>query len=216
MSTVYHKINSIFKRDDRGRLVVGEWSDDTLDYLKDNEWEFTEKVDGTNIRLHFDDTDASFRGNEHAFISGRTDNAQIPPKLLNRLVELMKSMPLESVFSAAAVTLYGEGYGAGIQKGGGNYKSDGCDFVLFDVMVGGWWLGRDDVDDVAKRLGIDSVPVLGHGTLYDACDYVKANPESLRWPGVRMEGIVARPTVQLFDRRESRIITKIKARDFNE
>ena len=42
---------------------------------------------------------------------------------------------LGEVFPDGAAVLYGEGYGAKIQKGGGNYRAD-QDFVLFDVRVG--------------------------------------------------------------------------------
>ena len=44
----YHKINSVFKRDERGNFIE-EYADDVFEYLKDNVWVFTEKVDGTNI-----------------------------------------------------------------------------------------------------------------------------------------------------------------------
>lgn len=211
--TEYHKIDSIFKRDTRGRIVETEYARPEFEYLADNTWVFTEKVDGTNIRLGYGG-DPNFRGNEHSFIRGRTDNAQLPPHLLNRLVEIMRAAPFESVFDGPVV-LYGEGYGAKIQKGGGNYIPDGCDFVLFDVRVGNWWLRRDAVEDVAQKLGLTVVPVLGKGTLTDAVEMARDGFPSARWPGVKMaEGLVLRPEVELFDRRGDRVITKIKHKDF--
>lgn len=212
----YHKIDSIFRRDTRGRIIEGEYSRPEFEYLADREWEFTEKVDGTNIRLSYDGS-PTFAGNEHAYIAGRTDAAQIPPHLLNRLMELMRAMPFGEVFGTdpTDVTLYGEGYGAKIQKGGGNYHRDRCDFVLFDVRVGGWWLTRDAVEDVAVKLGLSAVPVVDRGTLADAVEMTRGGFSSARWPGVLVaEGIVARPTVELLDRGGRRVITKIKARDF--
>jgi hypothetical protein len=149
--TEYHKIDSIFKRNTQSRLVETEYARPEFEYLANNMWVFTEKVDGTNIRLGYGGS-PEFRGNEHAFIRGRTDAAQIPPHLLLRLVDIMRAAPFESVFDGPVV-LYGEGYGAKIQKGGGNYIPDGCDFALFDVRVGNWWLRRDAVEDVADKLG---------------------------------------------------------------
>jgi hypothetical protein len=214
--TEYHKIDSIYVRDPRGRILEGQYARPEFAYLADREWVFTEKVDGTNIRLSYDGS-PSFTGNEHAYIAGRTDNAQIPPHLLNRLIELMRAMPLGEVFGPEPtdVVLYGEGYGAKIQKGGGRYLPDRCDFVLFDVKVGSWWLTRDAVEDVAAKLGIAAVPVIGTGTLDGAVEMAKDGFASARWPGVLVaEGIVARPAVELFDRGGRRIITKIKAKDF--
>ena len=46
----YHKINSIFQRDERGRFTK-KYSIPEFEYLKDNIWTGTEKVDGTNIRI---------------------------------------------------------------------------------------------------------------------------------------------------------------------
>ncbi len=62
------------------------------------------------------------------------------------------------------ITLYGEGYGGGIQKGGAEYtsktKGGAVNFRLFDVLVGETWLRRADVEDVAEKLGIKCVPLI--------------------------------------------------------
>lgn len=217
MNAKYHKIDTLFRRDRAtNRIIEGDWTRPEFAYLADNEWEFTEKVDGTNIRLGYDAA-STFAGNEHAYIAGRTDEAQIPPHLLNRLIELMRAMPLAEVFGTEPtdVTLYGEGYGAKIQKGGGDYHRDRCDFVLFDVLIGGFWLRREDVDDVAVKLGIESVPILDRGNLHDAVEMAREGFPSARWPGVTAaEGIVARPATELMGRSGDRIITKVKTRDF--
>ena len=108
--------------------------------------------------------------------------------------------------------LYGEGYGAGIQKVGVNYRPD-KDFVLFDVRVGRWWLQRQDVEGIASMLGLDVVPVVGRSTLFDAIDIVREGIRSA-WGDFQAEGVVARPAVELARRDGSRIIAKIKCRDF--
>ena len=62
------------------------------------------------------------------------------------------------------ITLYGEGYGGGIQKGGGAYtsktKGGKASFRLFDVFIGETWLDRENVEDIASKLGIKTVPLI--------------------------------------------------------
>jgi hypothetical protein len=210
----YHKIQTIFKRDlsKKGQLILGDYSLPEFAYLKDNDWVFTEKVDGTNIRVLWDGQKVTF--------GGKTDNAQIPVPLLYRLQELFEGTAMRQVFIEkfgeepnSQVCLYGEGYGAKIQKGGGNYKADGVDFVLFDVRVGTWWLLRDDVEDVARAFGLQVVPILGHGTLDQAVARAREGFPSA-WGGFLAEGLVLRPATELKTRKGERLITKIKHIDF--
>ncbi|RYG28098.1 hypothetical protein EON81_29105 [bacterium] len=127
----YHKIQTVFKRDLANRsktLLLGEYSLPEFQFLKDCPWVFTEKVDGTNIRIIIEDGRVRF--------GGKTDNAQIPAFLVERLRSIFEPQNalLQEIFPAGAC-LYGEGYGARIQKHGANY-GPGQDFVLFDVKVG--------------------------------------------------------------------------------
>ena len=204
----YHKIQSIFKRDmtsPRKTLIEGDWTQPEFEYLAGNAWEFTEKVDGTNIRVILKDGAVTF--------GGRTDEAQIPAKLAERLNErfLPQAALMVEVLGNDAV-LYGEGYGAKIQKVGGSYRPD-QDFVLFDVRVGPWWLKRLDVQDIGEQLGLDVVPVIGSGSLHDAVAWAKRGIRST-WGDFEAEGIVARPSVELQTRGGQRLIAKIKCRDF--
>ena len=81
MLTEYHKIETLFNRDPlTKKLIEGSFRNETIEYLKDNIWEFTEKVDGTNIRIYWNGHKVTFYG--------RTNNAQIPSELTNRLIEL--------------------------------------------------------------------------------------------------------------------------------
>lgn len=207
---VYPKIQTIFKRDmaNRGRIMPGVYSTPEIEYLAGNRWEFTEKVDGTNIRVIWQ------RGESRRF-GGKTDNAQIPARLIERLEDLFPLDKLDASINhdVSALTLYGEGYGAKIQKGGGNYKPDGVDFVLFDVLVDEWWLKREAVEDVANCLEINAVPVLCSGPLNLAVKMASEGFDS-EWGKFPAEGIVLRPTIELKSRAGHRIITKIKHRDF--
>lgn len=212
----YPKINSIYKRDDRGRFIDGAWSRDEFEFLCDKPWQWTEKVDGTNIRLYWTPGQTFGIEGPTEFIKGRTDRAQIPPKLLSALIAIYTTVPFPDVFADAdsGVVLYGEGYGAGIQKGGGNYRPDPS-FVLFDVKVGDWWLKRDAVKDIGEGLGVAVVPPALEGSIADAVKAVRDDEIPSGWSGIkRPEGVVGRPLVDLFNRRGERIITKIKAKDF--
>ena len=207
--TEYHKIQTVFKRDPATKyrtLLLGEFSTPEFGYLRDNLWVFTEKVDGMNIRVVW--------ANETITFGGKTNAAQIPAHLINALNQMFLPQVerFREVFPDGLACLYGEGYGAKIQKGGGSYRPD-QGFVLFDVRVGEWWLQRADVDDVASKFGLDVVPMIGAGTLEDLVGLVRGGFQS-RWGDFAAEGIVARPETELMTRGGQRIITKLKHRDF--
>lgn len=211
----YHKIDTVFKRDPATKhktLIEGDYSNDAFAYLANNEWVFTEKVDGTNIRVMCGPCEGTTYGIK---FGGKTDAASIPAflveKLQARFLTDEQSARLKEIFPDGGI-LYGEGYGAKIQKGGGNYRQD-QDFVLFDVKVGDWWLQRADVDDVAAKLDLDVAPIIGRGTLNDMVEMTRKGFNST-WGEFAAEGIVARPSTELKTRSGHRIITKIKHRDF--
>lgn len=212
MSDLYHKIPGLYKREEQKpfRLIEGVYREPEIELLKNIDWVFTEKVDGTNIRVIWDGHNVVF--------GGRTENAQIPSHLVTKLNELFMGTRMEQVFEQVfgegKAILYGEGYGAKIQKGGGNY-SDTQKFVLFDVKVGDFYLRRDDVVDVAIKFGLEVVPVVHTGPLAEGVELVK-NGLTSQWGDFPAEGLVAKPVVDLFTRKGDRIITKIKAEDFKE
>ena len=213
-SMKYHKILTLFKRNTETNfktLLEGEYACPEFEYLKDATWAFTEKVDGTNTRVMWDAKQVRF--------GGRTDNAQIPALLLSRLQDLFPQDRLKAAFPNTQededinVCLYGEGYGAKIQKGGGNYLSSGCDFVLFDIMINGIFLKREAVLDIASKLGTFVAPMVGAGTIDEMVLMVKSGFNSV-WGDFQAEGIVARTDVELMSRTGDRLITKLKCKDF--
>jgi ATP-dependent RNA circularization protein (DNA/RNA ligase family) len=181
-----------------------------LNILKINEWIFTEKVDGTNIRIFWDGHKVTF--------GGRTENAQLPGGVVERLQELFLNNEteelLEQKFGENEVIFFGEGYGGKIQKGSG-YKNT-QDFILFDILVGETWLKREDVEELAKSFNLDVVPVVLEGTLDEAVKYVEGRPMSIIGENIdkEMEGLVGTPKARLTDFRGNRIIVKIKTCDF--
>lgn len=217
----YHKINAPFKRDmglPGNPLIRNSWAEPEFEYLANNDWTFTEKVDGTNIVIEYTPAEQyDNAGSGPAFlpsrveIGGRTANSQIPAGLLEMLKQRFTPELFEAVGIKTGITLYGEGMGPKI-NGGGKYF-DKPTFVLFDVVVGDWWLLPEAVTEVSEDLGILRAPVLGYGTLDEAIRNVKLGLPS-QFGDFEAEGIVATPRVPLFNRAGKRIITKIKARDF--
>ena len=205
----YEKIETVFCRDTNGtkRLILDNYRNPTIAYLKDNMWLFTEKVDGTNIRVHWDGHKVEF--------GGRTDKAQIPGPLLNKLNEMFMTTEAEELFEQTwgdkDVILFGEGYGPKIQNGG-DYRSD-VSFILFDVLVGNNYQEREWVEKTAQMFNIDVVPIVLTGTIQDGIDYVMKHPQSTMGTAM-MEGVVGRPMIELRDRRGERVIVKIKWEDF--
>lgn len=203
---VYHKIQSIYKRDSENNFktfLEGQYSRPEFEWLKNNKWVATEKVDGTNVRIIWDGHLVEARG--------KTDNAQMPGPLLKAVDELFLPEKFSSVFDGP-VTLYGEGYGGKIQKAGATYGPEQR-FVLFDIWIDGLWLPRSAVEGIADNLGLPLVPVVFEGTLDQMVEQTKLGWVS-QWGDFQAEGIVVRPEVELLDRRGHRIITKIKGKDF--
>lgn len=205
----YHKIETVFNRSTNGdkRLIWGDYRNETVEYLANNIWQFTEKIDGTNIRIHWD--------GHNVEIGGRTDRAQIPKHLMDYLSATFLTPEVEELFEQTYgekdVILFGEGYGAKIQNGG-DYRSD-VSFILFDVLIGDNWQSREWVEATAKMFGIDVVPIVLEGTIGDGIDYVIQHNNSTIGKAV-MEGVVGRPKVEMKDRLGNRIIVKIKWKDF--
>jgi hypothetical protein len=213
----YHKIHTMFKRDKKDAMMLGEWTDPIFEYLQENKWRCTEKIDGTNIRVTIDPISEAIRsiGQAEVRFDGRTDNALLPAKLVNwmagKFFDKTMLQTLKEKFPDGAI-LYGEGCGDGIGKMGAHYGPQ-QGFVLFDVRVGDWWLQRDAVNDVAETLGLRSVKDVGYFTLHEAIELVEKGYHS-EFGDFLAEGLIAEPCVPMFNRKGERVITKIKTRDF--
>ena len=211
MNIEYHKIEGLYAREETTKkLIEGVYRNPAVEYLKDAMWIFTEKIDGTNIRVYWDGYKVSF--------AGRTEKALIPTELQEKLNALfggeVNEQMFEQHFKNKEVILFGEGYGRKIQNGR-LYIPDGVSFILFDVMVNGRFLERDEVNEIANAFGIRSVPVILKGTIQEAVDFVKSKPNSTI--GIaNMEGLVGVPAANLLDRWGNRIIVKVKVRDIEE
>jgi len=190
----YPKIQSVYHRyvDDphKGKFIIGEWSDPVFEYLKNNIWVWKEKVDGTNIRVQYwgspnTPETADSAGYPYVVVKGRTDKAERIEPLYSNIEKMFPPDWFQEHFEPGVdVCLYGEGYGAGIQKGG-KYRSDQS-FVLFDIKIDDyWWLQNDAIATIAEDGDIDYIPVK-----------------------------VGQPLISLNMRNGQRVICKIKTKDF--
>lgn len=218
----YQKIQTLFKRDERNIIIPDQFTYPEFEILKDLKWECTEKIDGTNIRIELASSGNSEDGIIMSF-KGRTDKAIIPEHLLTKLnwlfdrEHLMEALNITDETQDCNITLYGEGYGVKIQKGG-NYISNDVNFILFDVKIGKWWLDRESIKDIADKLGINAVPLMGYMTIPEAIEYVKKGFKSTiaENKDYDAEGLVLKTPCGLLKRDGERLITKIKTVDFRK
>ena len=208
----YGKIETLFERDEKTFKVRPDvLKNRTYSLLKT--WHWTEKVDGTNIRCVWREG--------HLTFGGKTDTAQIHADLIKWLYANISTIALNNTFpdktgKPADVVIYGEGYGAGIQKGGGDYSAV-KKLIIFDVLISGkWWLNYEAVCDVAAKMDLEVVPSFGEMSIKDAANFVRHGFKSKCAvnPDKDAEGLVGRPLETLFDKKGHRLITKIKTKDF--
>lgn len=209
----YHKIETLFERDENFRVTKILKRPVFGDILP---WIVTEKVDGTNMRVSMS------KGEKIVRVGGRTDNAQIPADLVAFMHQKFTAPAMDSLFLPEShedtrITIFGEGYGAGIQKGGA-YRATKS-FIAFDVLIecgeSSYWQDDATVTDFAARLGIDRVPILGEWSLGAIVEKVAAGIPSVVAEGrCMMEGVVGRPREPLFDKNGHRLILKLKTKDF--
>ena len=260
-SNTYQKINTIFKRDAKNIIMPYEqFSEPEFEYLRNLKWRGEEKIDGTNMRIEVKpgfvynqkyennvdlvETDELLGVKFSIRIAGKTDNAQIPKKLLNHMQEKYTNEKIYACLglkeyipvgewaehkwvdksgnpNAAAVpmyTIYGEGYGEGIQSGGW-YIKGGNEFIVFDVKVNGIYLKTEARDEIANKLGAPIVPFIGYFTLDEAIDFVRKGFRSkvAENPDAKMaEGLVLRTDLGLRNRMGERLIVKVKYEDFQK
>ncbi len=230
----YPKINSLWKRhgwyfdkekpcapeeqSTRQSFILGDYA--CPEFANVRLWSAEEKIDGTNIRIIYQ--------NGHMSIRGRTQAAQIPCPLLAMLQDKFVSdlirdtftIPChdrpESMSQGSQIILFGEGYGPKIQKSGGNYRLD-PGFILFDVYVDGWWLRRASVREIASKLGIPAAPSLGIMCEQELVQLVTSQPLSLcSITPQTMEGIVCRPEPLMLFRNQKPIMFKLKCKEFSK
>lgn len=221
--TEYPKIDTLFMRDNRKVIIPDQFCNPLFGHLSELKWEATEKIDGTNIRVIVLPPEED-GGMVRVEFMGREEVSEIPKRLLEKLKSLFPVEKLNEVLNSGerkldnVAVLYREGYGVNIQKCGKRYNSKDVDFILFDVKIGKWWLLRDNVEDIANKLGIKVVPIVGHMTIPEAIERVRSGFLSTvsEDKTLQAEGLVLKDPLGIRDRSGERIATKIKTRDFRK
>lgn len=269
----YQKINTIFMRDENNIIMpYAGYVDPVLTWLENCKFRCEEKVDGTNMRIevvtqtvakivhsedpNVEDCEILDGVSFEVRFKGKTDNAQIPKKLLAFMEKKytpdvvlpalgLKDFIPESEFEAhnwgikndktgeftpdytlvpKMWTVYGEGYGVGIQACGGNYLRNENKIVGFDVKVtpqNGMpiYLLKDAVDDILTKMGMPIVETVGYFTIPEAIEYVKKGFKSFiaeENPDFMAEGLVCKAPDGILDRRGNRIVFKVKTCDWDK
>ena len=217
----YHKILNVFKRQDEKphKLIMWQWTHPLFEYLAECEWDITEKVDGTNIRIMWNplmEMKSPFSDEapyNKLLFGGKTDKAHLPPHLFAKLSETFTEEKFEELYPETSMCIYGEGFGIKIQ-GGGKYIKDDVDFCAFDVNIGGIWLDRPDVHEIAQNFGVPYAPEIGVMPLKEAIGMIVGQQLKSAWGDFLPEGVVARPKIEIKNKIGRRTICKIKHGDF--
>ena len=203
---LYQKIAGPFKRDmTTNKVIPGAWTSPELEALADTPiWFATEKIDGTNMRVMWD----GYR----VTVGGRTERSELHKQLVDTMTEMFPEEKFEQTFGEKPVTIFGEGYGAGIQNGG-KYSTEKS-FAMFDVAVNGKYLRSQDVLNLGYSWDIKHAPLLlDDATLHEVISRVKNGLQS-GYGSFNAEGMVAKTNLGLLDHRGDRIIVKVKDVDF--
>jgi len=215
--TKYAKFSSPFKKDEKFKNMMDE-----NQYLPEGRWIKTEKIDGTNIRIiltkYDEDKQRSIFVGSRKLLLNQDDKGSkqyydcIKDVNLNKLTEYFKDVD-------STIIIYGEGYGAGVQKGG-IYSQD-KDFRVFDIRIGNAYQDFEYVEKVCidNQLNIvpviDTIKVLTYGECLNSLE--KFQDTLIKdGDGGRPEGIVYKFEPVLLNKYGERLIFKVKFKDFNE
>jgi hypothetical protein len=205
----YHKIQSIFKRDEKHRFILNDYSQPEFEYLKDTKWIFTEKIDGTNTQIAWNSQKLSFHG--------KTPEANLSDEILNMFNnQVEKLQKLFKIYfpNITDMTIYGETCGGKIQRRKDTKTySENPIFVVFDINIHGFWLPYHNIIAICDKLHLTIVPYISIGSLTDMLHIAKKGFFS-KIGDFLVEGIVARPILELKTSTNERIITKAKYKDF--
>lgn len=210
----YQKIETLFEFDLATKQFIDKFYNPLVEQLKDYTWVFTEKIDGTNLRIHWDGYNLTY--------SGRTDDANFSEEqslwIESNIVTKEIEQVFEQIFKDKWITIYGELYGKNIQKRG-RFYSDNYQFKVFDIMLPilekplkEKYVSRKVMESICKSLGYDTVPILFEGTINEGLSYVLNNDKS-SFSEASLEGVVGKIKYDLLDENGKRIIIKIKKRD---
>ena len=213
--TKYEKFSSPFKKDDKF-LNIEELSQE----LPKGKWIVIEKIDGTNIRIIL--TKPEENGERVIHIGSRKLILNPSDKGSNVYLDCLKDVNLNKLREYfkdidSTVVIYGEGHGAGVQKGG--IYSPKKSFRVFDIRIGRAYQNFDYVQKVCVDNQMNLVPIFGdvdclhfNGFITD----LKHFNETLIKGGTggKPEGLVYKFEPVLLNKYGERLIFKSKFKDY--
>jgi len=206
----YHKIETIYKFDQETKsFIPNTFYNPSVELLQNNQWVFTEKIDGTNFRIFWNGHTLSYAGRTDNAVFSKDQIAFIEANLVNEAM----TNSFETMFREKEVIVYGELYGNKIQKNGHLYVNDnGLAFKVFDVYNDNQFMPYKHMIHLCKELGYDVVPLVLTGTIAEGIAFVKNNSLST-FSKATLEGLVGKPLGDFLDHTGKRIVVKIKNRD---
>jgi Rnl2 family RNA ligase len=190
----------------------------------------TEKIHGTNFRVFFPEgmksiDEIQFGGRNDEFGTGETSfYGGRPVKWFKEQRDLLeRMMETFAAYAFAGVTVFGEAFGAGVQKGIRYATDDRILFRAFDIAVAENFLTYDLFVEICEKAKLPRVPEIWRGepsrAAFDAL--LEKNSTEARQNGVTeekniSEGVVIRSNPLLRDTFGSYLIIKHKSEQFAE
>lgn len=197
------KTKTLFQRDDKFKVITGQLTDERFGYI--DKWLLTEKMDGTSVIISTKDRTWSYHG--------RTAKSQFTPAMAEFLDYQSQSAAnnlWHSIIPQADI--YAELFGEGIQ--GNPHGMKGMHLRVFDVRIGDFWLDYENMCDVSDKAGLNTVAYLGTVSVSDAVGFVKERQRPVTGFTDYVEGVVARTPKYLYDNQGTRLVWKLKRKDF--
>jgi len=215
--TKYTKFSSPFVKDDKFKNIV-----ELAQVLPTGIWIKTEKVDGTNIRIIL--TKQTVVIKREILIGSRKLILNTEDKGSKQYMDCLKEVNLNKIAEYfkdvdSTVVIYGEGYGAGVQKGGIYSKEK--NFRVFDIRIGEAYQNFEYVQKVCIDNQLNIVPIVGQAEEIGYLECLKSlknfNETLIKeGDGGKPEGLVYKFEPVLLNKYKERLIFKVKFKDFNE
>ena len=203
----YSKILNLYHRGNDGVIIPKHYQRHEFKNLRG--WIVQEKLDGMNIRIMKNlDGEISY--------NGRTDKAELPKYMVDFLEGLLdetRRAKIQQMFIGLDVVIYGEGIGRKIQSN--PYDMDGHNFIAFDVMIDGVFVGYEAFLDIITEIGFNRVAVLGRiQESSEAEHYVTSNRISSYNGRGFIEGVICKAEPLLYYKNVKPLYFKLKRKDW--
>jgi hypothetical protein len=213
--TTYTKYSSPFKKDEKFMNTT-----ELSQKLPKGRWIKTEKVDGTNIRIILDTQDENRERN--FYIGSRKLILNQNDKSSNQFFDCLNDINIFKLIEyfkdvKQTIIIYGEGYGAGVQKGG--IYSPKKNFRVFDIRIGNAYQDWEYIEKVCIDNQLNIVPVIGECEELNYEECIKSlnefqNTLINEGDGGKPEGVVYKFEPVLLNKYGERLIFKVKFKDF--